>query len=103
MQLKVEISADADAEVAGTTSKHLFVKETTGTIAQHTVKQTKVARHVEGLFASGVLFLMWLSRRDGTMSTLTPDTKTWPRFAFLLLAAAEAGTSWTDTLAIFAV
>jgi hypothetical protein len=97
MQLKVEISADADADVACTTSKQLFVKETAGTIAQHTVKQTKVARHVEGLFASGVLFLTWLSRRDGTMSTLTPDTKTWPRFAFLLLAAAEAGTSWTDT------
>jgi hypothetical protein len=57
MQLEVEISADADAYVACTTSKHLFVKETTGTIAQHTVKQTKVAKHVEGLFASGVLFL----------------------------------------------
>jgi hypothetical protein len=54
MQRKVEISADADAM----TSKHLIVKETTGKIAQHTVKEIKVARHAESLFASGVLFLV---------------------------------------------
>jgi hypothetical protein len=56
MQLRVEISADADADVAGTTLKHLFVKETTGTIAQHTDKQTKLLNMWRVCSQSGVLF-----------------------------------------------